>query len=52
MKTLVDHIIWLNLYDISYLIHNICIMFEILSKEAFDKNKVQVMMCIDRGLEH
>lgn len=47
MKTLVDHIIWLNLYDISYLINNICIMFEILSKEAFDKNKVQVMVCID-----
>lgn len=47
MKALVDHIIWLNLYDISYLINNICIMFEILSKEAFDKNKVQVMVCID-----
>lgn len=54
MKTLVDHIIWLNLYDISYLINNICIMFEILSKEAFDKNKVQVMVGVHRyrGLEH
>lgn len=27
-------------------------MFQILSKEEFDKINVQVLVCIDRGLEH
>lgn len=44
MAKFVQHIV----FNTQYMYH----VSNTISKEAFDKNKVQVMMCIDRGLEH